>query len=680
MTTEGHTPAGFRDQTDVAADFEMLARSRAASELRPTYGDDLKEYPFHITPSMVPHQSQSIATEASRSDSLASVVQTVPSGAVGPISSVGPGTRDAVLLQAHALAAQSSTGRGSHFQAPRHVAVPALAQQRPSIIGSAAFAIPSSAPMTPGAHLMTQARPLTGPAVMGSSAHAATANFSGPLDAIKPVPRHAAPIGRPLQGQGQLQSPGQGQADLQQWRNTVQQQQAALSTALHLASFGIGVGPGVNPDVAAMRNSSGPNRLFSSASNPPIVNTGNLGPMCMQPGDWVCTVCSFVNWRRRKVCMRCFPFAEGNEVSTSLASGALIAAQLAAGINPNQSQLDLLTKPRGREASLPGPSTSALTSPPPRPLTSYGTSSRTAVALPSPGLHSRLGDAQPDKMFSQSRVGDGSGQHGNHVGLLDASGGTDMTGPGFEHLSDPAMRFSETRPSAQRDELQAQNPTTFAALSSQGATMPVDSVAPRYLQQAVPRYATQSFTTPPLPPSSTSSSAPTSTNTSSTQSTTDASSPPSLGSEDRNALPRSFATAAISTLDAASPAKFGSYFHTSTPLPSSGSTGVLDLGTEISSNRTRQDVADPLDAVRDIWRDVSTTGTRRPLLNSGSSSFRRRIGAWEGLEYAMEDDEDDGTLLSPQDPALPRPDPIGTKYGIKKGTAATESSVDGMFA
>lgn len=30
------------------------------------------------------------------------------------------------------------------------------------------------------------------------------------------------------------------------------------------------------------------------ASEPPIVNTGNSGPMCVQPGDWICTSCGFV--------------------------------------------------------------------------------------------------------------------------------------------------------------------------------------------------------------------------------------------------------------------------------------------------------------------------------------------------------------------------------------------------
>lgn len=48
--------------------------------------------------------------------------------------------------------------------------------------------------------------------------------------------------------------------------------------------------------------------------------------MQMQPGDWVCT-CGFVNWRRRKCCYRCYPFANGN--NGELARAAQRAAQLA---------------------------------------------------------------------------------------------------------------------------------------------------------------------------------------------------------------------------------------------------------------------------------------------------------------------------------------------------------------
>jgi len=46
--------------------------------------------------------------------------------------------------------------------------------------------------------------------------------------------------------------------------------------------------------------------------HPPILNTGNRGPIEHQPGDWVCHKCNYLNWRRRKVCQTCYPYAEGN--------------------------------------------------------------------------------------------------------------------------------------------------------------------------------------------------------------------------------------------------------------------------------------------------------------------------------------------------------------------------------
>ncbi|KAH9837936.1 uncharacterized protein C8Q71DRAFT_569685 [Rhodofomes roseus] len=52
---------------------------------------------------------------------------------------------------------------------------------------------------------------------------------------------------------------------------------------------------------------------------PPIINTGNKGAAEKQPGDWVCLKCNYLNWRRRKVCQTCFPYAEGNGDSISTA-------------------------------------------------------------------------------------------------------------------------------------------------------------------------------------------------------------------------------------------------------------------------------------------------------------------------------------------------------------------------
>ncbi|KIM77391.1 hypothetical protein PILCRDRAFT_825351 [Piloderma croceum F 1598] len=68
---------------------------------------------------------------------------------------------------------------------------------------------------------------------------------------------------------------------------------------------------------------------------PPILNTGNRGPIEHQPGDWICLKCNYLNWRRRKVCQTCFPYAEGNGDSISAAVQAeriaLLTSVLAQG-------------------------------------------------------------------------------------------------------------------------------------------------------------------------------------------------------------------------------------------------------------------------------------------------------------------------------------------------------------
>ncbi|GAA5960886.1 hypothetical protein JCM3765_007524 [Sporobolomyces pararoseus] len=63
------------------------------------------------------------------------------------------------------------------------------------------------------------------------------------------------------------------------------------------------------------------------SAQPPIVNTGNQGVMVVQQGDWKCGTCSFVNWRRRKICLRCFPFA--NDIGNILTIQSQRAAHLA---------------------------------------------------------------------------------------------------------------------------------------------------------------------------------------------------------------------------------------------------------------------------------------------------------------------------------------------------------------
>ncbi len=86
---------------------------------------------------------------------------------------------------------------------------------------------------------------------------------------------------------------------------------AAVNTAAKLASLGVNVslpsevlvgrralltcqtsslqmGAGINPTV---KNAD---VADANKENPPIVNTGNSGPMCVQPGDWICIDCGFI--------------------------------------------------------------------------------------------------------------------------------------------------------------------------------------------------------------------------------------------------------------------------------------------------------------------------------------------------------------------------------------------------
>ncbi|KAK7039244.1 hypothetical protein VNI00_010149 [Paramarasmius palmivorus] len=58
---------------------------------------------------------------------------------------------------------------------------------------------------------------------------------------------------------------------------------------------------------------------LAGVAHPPILNTGNRGPIAHQPGDWICKKCNYLNWRRRKVCQTCLPYAEGNGDSISAA-------------------------------------------------------------------------------------------------------------------------------------------------------------------------------------------------------------------------------------------------------------------------------------------------------------------------------------------------------------------------
>ncbi|KAI0077676.1 hypothetical protein K474DRAFT_1674700 [Panus rudis PR-1116 ss-1] len=82
-------------------------------------------------------------------------------------------------------------------------------------------------------------------------------------------------------------------------------------------------------------------RPFGSAvvQFPPIINTGNKGAAEKQPGDWICSKCNYLNWRRRKVCQTCYPYAEGNGDSISAAVQAERIALLANVLNRAEASL-----------------------------------------------------------------------------------------------------------------------------------------------------------------------------------------------------------------------------------------------------------------------------------------------------------------------------------------------------
>lgn len=533
---------------------------------------------------------------------------------------------------------QNIFGSESSLQPSSHVQTPSFCP--PSALSTNAAVLQPALTATPLKQLGS---------MMGAS-YGGTNGYTPSIDALaKHVPRHTNGLARPPP-----------QTELQQWRSTVQQQ-AAFSTALHLASFGIGVGPGVNPDVAALRSSSA-TRMFPQA-NPPIINTGNLGPMCVQPGDWVCTVCSFVNWRRRKVCMRCFPFAEGNEVSASLASGALIAAQLAAGINPNQTQLDLLTRSRNREAS--SSSTSSV-------LSAQG--SRPSVHLPpiknvsapsSSGSTIASENAHIDPVDEQTPASRSFGPYtpdGLGSGRPGISSGTSSSG--LDHVLSQALRLSDNNGTLTRDEGRVFQ--SWASISPPFvAPSQTDHLHSQPRQQPVPRYASQ-----------------TSSSTATSSGSVAASIRPGypLASFPDRASPEGMKGSSknfTAETRRASQANFGSYF-----ITDQQSAGAVTPKTNFQAApggvTSLQDRTSPdtLSAIRDIWLDTDLTSTRRSALGN-ASNFNDKIGTWSDQAGRGEDDE---TLVSPQDPTRPRPDPIGTRYGAKKAEEAPiQSSARGMF-
>ncbi|KAF6750889.1 hypothetical protein DFP72DRAFT_817219 [Ephemerocybe angulata] len=120
---------------------------------------------------------------------------------------------------------------------------------------------------------------------------------------------------------------------------------------------------------------------------PPILNTGNRGPISHQPGDWICQKCNYLNWRRRKVCQTCLPYAEGNGDSISAAVQAERIALLTQVLSQTSSTSPAATTPGA------APMTAA--------MTRDTTASPRAHTLTPPQVRSRVPGFQGDGPHAQ---------------------------------------------------------------------------------------------------------------------------------------------------------------------------------------------------------------------------------------------------------------------------------------
>ncbi|GAA5933923.1 hypothetical protein JCM3775_000324 [Rhodotorula graminis] len=139
----------------------------------------------------------------------------------------------------------------------------------------------------------------------------------------------------------------------------------------------------------------------------PVVNTGNVGPMVVQVGDWRCGVCAFINWRRRKICVKCFPHA--NDLGDILTIKSQQAASLARG---SSSPVALATSSPSASASAP----------------------RTGPPSTSPGIpHAYFASAPPCSNLPVTR----SPPHVSHDAHVHVGGSSPFAGP--HALSRPAL-------------------------------------------------------------------------------------------------------------------------------------------------------------------------------------------------------------------------------------------------
>lgn len=148
-----------------------------------------------------------------------------------------------------------------------------------------------------------------------------------------------------------------------------------------------------------------------SLQHPPILNTGNRGPIEHQPGDWICQKCNYLNWRRRKVCQTCYPYAEGNGDSISTAVQAERIALLATVLSSDSPTISVMS---GRDSrSLPPSPTS--------PSFSFNATSSLAVG-PMHARNSALSRSRSHTDLFQNH-------HGVEKPIYQTSGGLAAPGP-----------------------------------------------------------------------------------------------------------------------------------------------------------------------------------------------------------------------------------------------------------
>ncbi|KAG8972223.1 hypothetical protein FRC05_010272 [Tulasnella sp. 425] len=138
------------------------------------------------------------------------------------------------------------------------------------------------------------------------------------------------------------------------------------------------------------------NEVRKANGLPPILNTGNVGPMEKQPLDWTCGVCKYINWRRRKVCQCCFPYAPGNEPPANHEDKLKIISALLTSSGASASSAPSASLPLG-PAGMFNSATSSAFNPTPAPHSFAPTMNTNATTPPSLAQHQLFQQLQRDQ-------------------------------------------------------------------------------------------------------------------------------------------------------------------------------------------------------------------------------------------------------------------------------------------